>query len=265
MSKPIIDRYVMLEGVSQEKRIKDALKKLKLPTMISSLDEINKRAVREQITYLEFIDLLLEKEMYFQEGYRQKIRLGQARFPHEKRLKDYDFNRPKLEIDKRLVNELASCRFIDSASNLVIYGVPSVGKTHLSVALGIAAIEKGKNVKFFKLRHLLEKLEKMIKSGQDTHNFLNTLIRPKLLIIDDMDNFETSPQASVFLLSLIEQRYETNSTIFVANESFTDYYKLFGGEKRTAKIIERIFHHCEVLRIKGDSQRLKDKLDKLQS
>lgn len=263
MSKSKVNRYIMLDGVSQYERINDALKKLGLDAISYAINEVNKRAVDKQITYFDFLENLLEKEFNWKEDNRQNRWIQQARLPAPKRIKDFNFEISNLVIDKRLVYELASCRYIDEAQNVVFYGPQGVGKTHLATGLGYEAIHKGKEVRFLQLVQLIEMIEKVINQGQETHVLLTTLLRPKLLIIDDMENYETSDKVSMFLLSLIEQRYEKGSIIFTSNESLPRLDKLFGGQKRTGKIIDRIFHHCQIVTIKGDSYRIKDKLKEI--
>lgn len=263
MSKAKVNKYEMLAGVSQVERINDALKKLGLDAVSFSVREVNKHAIENQITYFDFLENLLEKEFYWKEDNRQQRWIQQARFPSIKRLADFDFNTKGLEIDKRLIYELSSCRYIDNAENIVFYGPQGVGKTHLAIALGFEAINQGKEVLFFRLAQLIEMIEKVIESGQDTHILLTKLLRPKLLIIDDMENYETSFKVSMFLLSLIEQRYEKGSMIFTSNETFARLDRLFGGQKRTGKIVDRIFHHSKIIKIGGGSYRIKDKLKEI--
>lgn len=260
MAKKRVTRFVMLEGVSQEERIKDALEKLDLDEVWESLREVNKRANTQKMTYFDFLDTLLEKAFNLKEERRQPRWTSQARFPAEKKLESFNFDEPNLEIDQQLINELASCRYIDEAKNIVIFGPTGVGKTHIAIGLGYKAIDMGKDVRFYTLKELLDTVKKKIESGDNMHIFMNNLTRPRLLIIDDMENIETSEEISLFLLSLIEQRYEVNPIIFTSNEAFHKFDKLFGGPKRAGKIIDRIFHHVERVIIKGDSYRTKGKM-----
>lgn len=260
MSKSKVSQYVMLEGVPQKEKIKDALRKLTLEAMSATLDDMNKRAIASKSTYLDFLESLIGNEFAFKEENRQNRWIQQARFPSLKTIKDFNFSIQKLEIDQRLIYELVSCRYIDEAKNVIFYGPRGVGKTHLAIALGLEAIQKGKEVKFLTLTQLIEMIEKLIANRGDTRYLLTALLRPKLLIIDDMENYSANPAVYTFLLSLIEHRYEKNSIMFTVNESFTKFNDLFGGEKRTGKIIERVFHHCYIVKLKGDSYRIRDKL-----
>lgn len=249
----------MLEGISQEQTIKDALTKLNLEGMLTSLEEINRRAIQNKVTYIDFLESLLEHEFEVKEGKQEESWIKQAGFPFLSSLEEFNFSIPKLEIDKQLIYELASCRYIEKAENIIFYGPPGVGKTHLTVALARKAIQRAKRVKFLKLPELIKEIEKILAKGGNTHEFLVRLLRPHLLIIDDMENLETSPEVNTFLYSLIEHRHGKGSMIFISNEAFTQFHDLFGGPKRTGKAIERIFHYSHIVRIKGDSQRLKDK------
>lgn len=129
---------------------------------------------------------------------------------------------------------------------------------HLSVALGYEAIYSGHDVKFLTLDQLVELVERKT-SAEERHYLFTSLLRPDLLILDEMDLYETSSNAATFLFKLLHQRYETGSVIFTSNRSFEEWGRLFGSQQRAAAILDRLHHHASIIKIDGESYRLKDK------
>ncbi len=177
-------------------------------------------------------------------------------------MENFDFTLPK-KIDEALVRELASCRFTDRGENVIFLGPPGVGKTHLACALGRKAIDNGKKVKTYKLVQLIEEIKKNeTNEVEKQRRFLMSLVNLEVLILDDVEYYNLTPAVNDFLYRLFQGRYEKKvPTIFTANESFTEWEKLFGTQVRAAKIIDRVLERCHEVVILGDSQRIKDKLN----
>lgn len=135
-----------------------------------------------------------------------------------------------------------------------------MGKTHLSISLGLEAINQGYEVRFLTLAQLIESVEKTEGDAEARHRLLGTLLRPRLLILDEMDLHDTTVTSSTFLFKLLQDRYEKGSIIFISNKPFSEWGKLFHNETRANAIVDRILHHAVTIPIEGDSFRLKGRV-----
>lgn len=260
MGKSKVNLYTVSKANKQEERIDDALKLLGLEGMRFAFQKLAERSIQDQGTPYDFLEALMEKEIHWKEENRLQRWIQQAKFPYQRSLEDFDFSfQPSL--NKRQIYELASCRFIERCENVVFFGPPGVGKTHLAVALGFKAIDKGYETRFVTLGQLIDLVEKA-GGGEALRRVFSLLMRQKLLIIDEMDLYEVRPEVSDFLFKLFHQRYEQASVIFTSNKTFTDWGKIFGGQARAGTIIDRVTHHCTIINIEGESYRLKDKMER---
>lgn len=216
--------------------------------------------VKAKATYFDFIESLLEKELAAKEENRVQSWLKKAKFPWLKTLKEFVFSfQPALSA--RDIKELASCRFIEKTENVAFFGQTGVGKTHLSIAIGYEAIQNGFDVRFVTLRRLQELIDEKLNNGEELHKLSIELQKPKLLILDEMDLYESTPNLSIFLSKLLNDRHISGSIIFTANQSFGAWGRLFGSAIRAETILDRIIGNCNVIEIKGPSYRTKDKLE----
>jgi len=248
----------MPKSLKQSDRIEKALQLLGLEGIRFSYSNLAQKFIKDKSNPYDFLECLLEKQIVWKEENRLQRWLQQAHFPWQKTLKDFDFSfQPS--IDKRQVYELASCRFIDKGENVIFLGPPGVGKTHLAISLGLEAIYKGYEVRFLTLDQLIE-LANRASDGEKLRRLFSTLVRQRLLILDEMDLYEADSAVSTFLFKLLHQRYEEGSVIFTSNKTFTDWGKLFGSQARAGAILDRITHHSTIITIEGESYRIKDKL-----
>ena len=161
----------------------------------------------------------------------------------------YDFSFQP-ELDKRMIYDLASCRFIDQKSNIILMGKPGVGKTHLAHAIGLEAIKKGKRVLFV---HTNEMMEKLYSSRADgSYNYaMQKYLKPDLLILDEL-GFKKMPQYGMDdFFEIIRHRYESGSLIVTTNRNFEDWGALFGDKVMASAIIDRIVHHAVIVKVTG--------------
>jgi DNA replication protein DnaC len=234
------------------------LTKLKMEHLEAQLPTLCEQAAQRDLDYQAFLAEALRTEWHgrFQRGVEARLR--QSRFPWIKTLDQFDFDfQPSL--DRRQVRELAGLSFIERAENVVVLGPPGVGKTHLSVALGVKAVEAGYSVVFHTLETLMTRLTRASHENR-LEATLKQLTYPKLLILDELGYLPlTSSEASLFF-RLVVRRYERGSLILTSNKSFLDWGELFANDQALATaILDRLLHHATTLNVKGESYRLKEK------
>jgi len=233
-------------------RVHEHLGKLKLERVAAVLDRVAEDAAKGEVPYVEFLDKLLEEEVAIRLVRTVEMRTKLARFPFIKTMDQFDFSfQPS--IDERLVKELATLRFIANAENVMFLGPPGVGKTHLAIALGLAAIAQGQHVYFLSASELTHLLPEQMPAR------LAALCKPKLLIIDEMGYLPFDRPAANFLFQLVGRRYERGSIMLTSNKTYGEWGDIFSDQVLAAAILDRLLHHSVTISIRGESYRLKDK------
>lgn len=178
-------------------------------------------------------------------------------FPYKKTLAMFDFDfQPS--INKEQLMELATMRFVENKENVVFLGTPGVGKTHLAVALGMIAAENRYSTYYINCHNLISQLNKAHyenRLGERLKNFA----KYKVLIIDEIGYLPMDIQGANLFFQLITKRYERNTTIFTSNKAFSAWNEVFSDITIASAILDRILHHCQVVSIKGESYRLKER------
>jgi DNA replication protein DnaC len=243
---------------AQLERLQEQMAKLRLTKSQERLEAVLQEAVDKELSYADFLDPLLTEELQSKTAKNITMRTNLARFPFVKGLEAFDFSyQPSL--DKKQVQNLANCHFIEHGENVVILGPPGVGKTHLSVGLGIKAIEHGYRVLFTTAANMIATLTKALAEGK-LEDKLKTYTVPRLLIVDEIGYLPIDQAGANLFFQLISRRYEKGPVILTSNLSFGSWGEVFGDRVIATAILDRVLHHAITINILGNSYRLKDKL-----
>ena len=236
--------------------------------LMNNLEELNLEKIYTYLpNYLDSIsgkeinlsDALLhltDKEIEFRNERASKVQVAVSGFPFVKTLDDFDFDyQPSL--NKRQLYDLQQLRFMDKAENILFYGSSGVGKTHLAIALGVAAARKRNLTYFITCHDLIQQLNKA-HSENRLETKLKHFAKHKLLIIDEIGYLPVDKQGANLFFQLIAKRYEKNSTIITTNQPFSKWADVFSDAVLASAILDRLLHHSHILKITGPSYRLKD-------
>ena len=229
------------------------LRQLRLSGILNTLDVRVSQAVDQQLAPLEFLALLLDDELERRNQQRQILRLTQSGCDSSKTLAHFDFSAAP-GINRILIQDLASCVFIQRHENLLICGPTGVGKSHLANAIAIEAIQRGYRVSSKSTHRLLHDLQIGRANGSYAYMF-NRILSRDLLILDDFGLQPISPQAAQDLYEIITERYEHGSLIITSNRAFEEWGEIFSNDLLASAALDRLTHHAHTLVIRGDSYR----------
>lgn len=227
------------------------LKRLRLNQTEEILETVIRNAEEEKISYLAFLDRLLEEEVAAKEKRRIQVAMKTAGLPFAKTIEEYDFSFHP-DLDKKMVMELFDLSFLTRHENVIFLGPPGVGKTHLAIALAIKACHLGFTVYFTTMDTLMVKLK-------EPHTRSKAYLKSNLVIVDEAGYLPVDSKEAYLFFQFVSYRYERSSTIVTSNKSFSDWQELFGDPVIATAILDRFLHHCRVINIKGHSYRLKDR------
>jgi DNA replication protein DnaC len=239
-------------------RIRATAAKLGLAHLAETLAEHVTRADEAQMGYLDFLDHVLDAELDVREDRRLQHALRLSRLPHYKTIEEYDFSYQP-DLDPRKVKDLAALAFVEQHSNVVLMGPPGVGKTHLAVALAVAACRAGYSTYFTTLDDMIRQLKAADAIGRLATK-MRTYLRPAVLVVDEVGFLPLERDEANLVFQLFSKRYEKGSTLLTSNKAFSEWGQVFGDDALATAIIDRLLHHCELLAINGRSYRLKDRL-----
>ncbi len=231
------------------------LRKLKLPTFQSEYAKLARQCAAEGRDHVQYLLRLCELELIERERRMIERRVKAARFPATKSLDSFDFKAiPSL--NKVLVLELARCEFVGRRENVIALGPSGTGKTHIALGLGLAACQKGLRVRFTTAAALVHELIEAVDERR-LQRLQKLLASQDLLIIDELGFVPLSKSGAELLFEVISQRYERGSIVITSNLPFDEWTEVFGSERLTGAILDRLTHHVHILEMNGESFRLR--------
>jgi DNA replication protein DnaC len=241
----------------QEERVSLALKRLQLTNVREILAGMLSEAAKQEWTYLEFLDQILRREVNAKQGKRIRMGMQIAHFPFFRTIEGFDFAFQPAA-DERLIRELSTGNFIAHGENVLIFGPPGVGKSHLAIGLGRKIVEQGYTVRFTTATALLAVLGKAETEGGLSEK-LTEYCKPRLLIIDELGYLPFERRAAHLFFQLVNRRYEKGSLLVTTNQRVSEWGIVFGDEVLATAILDRLLHHSHTLLITGESYRLREK------
>ena len=236
------------------KEVMNQLQALKLRGVAGSIDELITEAETQKQSYLSFLHQILNRELEDKAERKYKRSISAAHFPVKKSIEEFNFGRIK-GITKSRISQLLDFSWIDRKENVLFFGPPGLGKTHLSIALGFGAIEKGYSVCFERVSNLM----KILKTADIQRNSgfrLKRILKSDLLIIDEIGYTPIERREANLFFNLVSEMYEMQSIIITSNKSFSVWAEMLGDEVMTTAMLDRLLHHANIFTLEGESYRL---------
>jgi DNA replication protein DnaC len=230
---------------------------LKAPSLRAAASRLAERARTEGWSHEEFLAACLQREVAARETHGGEGRIRAARFPARKSLEEFDFDHAR-GLKRETIAHLGTLDFVAAKDNVVFLGPPGTGKTHLATGLGVRACQAGHRVLFATAAHWVARLADAHAAGR-LQAELARLGRYPLLVVDEVGYIPFEAEAANLFFQLVSARYERASLIVTSNKPFGRWGEVFGDDVVAAAMIDRLVHHADVVALKGDSYRLRNR------
>jgi DNA replication protein DnaC len=228
---------------------------LKLQGIMTALDEILTDAEQEKASYITLLSTIFKTEIDYRTKKRFERNMIAAHFPVIKSLDEFNFGQVE-GIGKSEVANLCDCRWLDKRENILFFGPPGVGKTHLALGFGIKAVEQGYTVCFERCTNLI-RLLKTSEIQKTSEYRIKRIMKSNLIIIDEIGYTPIEKREANLFFNMISQLYEKSSIIITSNKSFEGWAEMMGDNIMTTALLDRLLHHAKIFNLNGDSYRLK--------
>ena len=235
--------------------LQNNLQELSLFKMNEILPSVIDKSVKKGTSLQDSLIELTSAEIAFRDERARKINIVTSHFPYVKTIKDFDFSYQP-SINREQIMDFMGLRFIENKSNIIFLGSSGVGKTHLATAIGIEAASQRISTYFINFAVLMEKFKQAAKENR-VEKVVKHYLKYTVLIIDEIGYLPVDKDAAYGFFQLIAARYEFRPTIITTNQSFSKWPDVFGDAVIANAIIDRLVHHCDVVKITGHSYRLK--------
>jgi DNA replication protein DnaC len=236
-------------------RLLSVLRQLRLSGLAQTLDVRLQEAAGHQLSHAEFLELILQDELLVRQERQIARRTKAALFREVKPLDQFNWSfNPSIQ--RKQIFDLATCRFIREARDVLFLGPPGVGKSFLVQAIGYQAIKQGHVVLY---RSIFDVVRDFLhEEALSDDKVLAKYLKPDLLVVDDMGMKQLPKRSGEYLFEIIMRRYETRSTVMTSNRPLEDWGKLVGDVPSATAILDRFLHHAEIVSITGKSYRLRN-------
>lgn len=246
-------------AISYEK-VREHLEALSMGGALAALDGVLEQGQKEQKTPVQVLDHLLSLERTERFERRIKVNLRLSGIGTPKTLEGFDFC-AQPSISEAVIDELSTLRFVHGGENVLFLGPPGVGKSHLATGLSLKAIAQGHRVYFLTVHDLVTKSRAARERNRLT-NLQHTLVRPDLLVLDEIGYLPLEQEDATFLFEVVSKRYEKlKSIILTSNKTYASWGDIFPDPVLATALLDRLLHHATTVNIKGESFRLKNRRD----
>jgi DNA replication protein DnaC len=234
------------------------LKQLRLPAMVAEFEKLAREASAANEGYEQYLLRLTELEVAARSANAVQARIRAAGFPVIKDFDTFDFT-AVASLSKPKILELARGEWIEQRGNTCLLGSPGTGKTHLAIAIGLAACRQGRRVRFVTAASLVTRLEEAQKQYQ-LERVLSQLDKTDLLIVDELGYLSFSRAGAELLFQVFTDRYERRSLLVTSNLAFSEWGQVFQGERMTAALLDRFTHRCQIFEMNSESFRFRESM-----